>query len=69
MEDKLMLSRHVHWAQKLPLDKYPNVKRWADRIWERRAVKRGWSVNRTYGPEEEQLAERHSAADLDALGL
>jgi hypothetical protein len=28
MEDMLMLSRHVHWAQKLPLDQYPNVKRW-----------------------------------------
>jgi GST-like protein len=48
---------------------YSHVKRWADQIWERRAVKRGWSVNRTYGPEDEQLAERHSAADLDALGL
>lgn len=48
---------------------YTHVKRWADQIWERRAVKRGWNVNRTYGPENEQLAERHSAADLDALGL
>ncbi|GAA4003212.1 glutathione-dependent disulfide-bond oxidoreductase [Sphingomonas humi] len=48
---------------------YTNVKRWADQLWERRAVKRGWTVNRTYGPENEQLAERHSAADLDAMGL
>ena len=50
-------------------EEYTNVKRWADQLWERRAVKRGWSVNRTYGPEQEQLRERHSAADLDALGL
>ena len=50
-------------------DEYTNVKRWADQLWERRAVKRGWTVNRTYGPEGEQLRERHSAADLDALGL
>ena len=50
-------------------EEYTNVKRWADQIWERRAVKRGWSVNRTYGPDNEQLSERHSAADLDALGL
>lgn len=50
-------------------EEYTHVKRWAEQLWERRAVKRGWSVNRTYGPEEEQLRERHSAADLDALGL
>jgi GST-like protein len=53
----------------LGAEEYTNVKRWADQLWERRAVKRGWSVNRTYGPENEQLRERHSAADLDALGL
>jgi GST-like protein len=53
----------------LGAEEYTNVKRWADQLWERRAVKRGWSVNRTYGPEGEQLRERHSAADLDALGL
>ena len=53
----------------LGAEEYPHVKRWADQLWERRAVKRGWSVNRTYGPENEQLRERHSAADLDALGL
>lgn len=53
----------------LNAEEYTHVKRWADAMWERRAVKRGWSVNRTYGPENEQLAERHSAADLDALGL
>jgi GST-like protein len=48
---------------------YPHLKRWADLLWERRAVRRGWSVNRAMGPEGEQLRERHSAADLDALGL
>ncbi|GAA4036951.1 glutathione-dependent disulfide-bond oxidoreductase [Sphingomonas rosea] len=53
----------------LNVEEYAHVRRWADQLWERRAVRRGWSVNRTYGPENEQLAERHSAADLDALGL
>lgn len=33
----------------------------------REAVKRGRCVNATGGPADEQLAERHSAADIDAV--
>ena len=32
---------------------------------QRPAVQRGRRVNKVWGPEEEQLPERHSAADLD----
>lgn len=44
---------------------YKNVVRWAEQIDMRPAVKRGKRVNKIWGPEDEQLAERHSAADLD----
>ncbi|MBD6959823.1 glutathione-dependent disulfide-bond oxidoreductase, partial [Vibrio parahaemolyticus] len=38
---------------------------WAKAIDEREGVKRGRIVNRSWGEEWEQLAERHSAADVD----
>ena len=44
---------------------YTNVVRWAEEIQERPAVKRGQRVNKAWGPEEERVPERHSAADLD----
>jgi len=44
---------------------YKNLTSWASRIAERPAVKRGCRVNRVWGPEEEQLPERHSASDFD----
>jgi len=46
---------------------YKNVVRWVDEINQRPAVKRGQCVNRTWGPEEGQLRERHSASDFDKL--
>lgn len=49
----------------LQVHEYSHVKRWADQIQSRPAVKRGQRVNRSWGPEEEQLPERHSAADLE----
>ena len=52
-------------AEFLDVYSYTNVVRWAKQIHDRPAVKRGRRVNRTWGPEELQLAERHSAADLD----
>lgn len=54
-------------AEFLDVQSYTNVIRWASEIRERRAVKRGSRVNRTFGPEEEQVRERHSAADLDHI--
>jgi GSH-dependent disulfide-bond oxidoreductase len=43
---------------------YKNVRRWADTIAARPAVKRGSMVNRTYGEPTEQLHERHDASDF-----
>ncbi len=43
---------------------YKNVIRWAAGIAARPAVIRGRMVNRSWGPEEGQLPERHSAADF-----
>ncbi len=44
---------------------YENVRRWGKQISERPAVKRGRMVNRTYGPPESQLRERHDASDFE----
>lgn len=52
-------------AEFLQADSYPHVQRWANEIAERPAVKRGSRVNKTWGPEELQVAERHDASDLD----
>ena len=43
---------------------YTHVKRWADTIAARPAVKRGRIVNKISGDPSEQMAERHSAADF-----
>ena len=48
---------------------YKNLLRWTDEVAARPAVKRGRVVNRTWGPENEQLAERHDAQDFAKLGL
>ncbi len=44
---------------------YKHVVRWASEIEERPAVQRGRRVNKTWGPEEERVPERHAASDLD----
>ncbi|MGH8854346.1 MAG: glutathione-dependent disulfide-bond oxidoreductase [Telluria sp.] len=49
----------------LSVHEYPHVRRWADEIAARPAVIRGRKVNRVRGKPEEQVAERHDAADLD----
>ena len=49
----------------LQVDDYPNVQRWANAILARPAVQRGRIVNRTWGEAWEQLANRHSAEDID----
>ncbi|MGI4732004.1 MAG: glutathione-dependent disulfide-bond oxidoreductase [Janthinobacterium lividum] len=43
---------------------YLNVRRWADAIAARPAVRRGRIVNRVMGDPSEQLAERHDASDI-----
>jgi len=51
-------------ARFLSVEEYANVRRWADAIAQRPAVKRGRMVNRLNGPPEEQLHERHDASDF-----
>ncbi|NHI00220.1 glutathione-dependent disulfide-bond oxidoreductase [Oceanimonas sp. MB9] len=52
-------------AEFLSVSDYKNVQRWANRIAERPAVQRGRRVNRVWGDESEQLAERHGADDFN----
>ena len=46
-------------AEFLGVHEYEHVLAWAERIGGRPAVKRGRHVNRTFGPEEGRLPERH----------
>ena len=56
----------VYEAQEfLDVTSYTHVVRWATEIEARPAVQRGRRVNRTWGPKDEQLPERHHASDLD----
>ncbi|MGH0037955.1 MAG: glutathione-dependent disulfide-bond oxidoreductase [Myxococcota bacterium] len=52
-------------AEFLDVKSYTHVVRWASEIAERPAVQRGQRVNKTWGPEELRVPERHSASDLD----
>jgi GST-like protein len=61
----LIAGQAYEAAEFLDVASYTNVIRWAKRIGERPAVRRGRLVNRLVGPEEEQMAERHEAADFD----
>ena len=49
----------------LSVHEYEHVIAWADRFYARPAVQRGAMVNRTFGPPEMQLWERHDASDFD----
>jgi GST-like protein len=61
----LAMGKLYEAAEFLDVTSYTNVLRWAEEIFERPGVVRGRRVNRAWGPEEEQVLERHSAADLD----
>jgi len=52
-------------AEFLDARSYTHVVEWAERIGQRKAVKRGRMVNRTFGEPEEQLHERHDASDFE----
>lgn len=52
-------------AEFLSVHEYRNVQRWADRLLERSAVRRGRMVNRTTGEPASQLHERHDARDFE----
>ena len=51
-------------AEFLDAGSYKHVQRWAKEVAARPAVKRGRIVNRTNGPLNEQLHERHDASDF-----
>ena len=53
----------------LSIDEYENVARWVGEIAARPAVKRGRIVTKTWGEDDEQLAERHSSADFEGKRL
>ena len=48
----------------LDVESYTHVRRWMADIEQRPAVRRGRKVNRTWGQEDKQVRERHSAADI-----
>ena len=52
-------------AEFLDVGTYTHVLRWVKDIEARPAVQRGRRVNKSWGPEEERLIERHSASDFD----
>ena len=53
----------------LSIHEYANVDRWVKQIAERPAVRRGRIVNKAWGEENEQLLERHSAADFEGKNI
>ncbi|MCR9277066.1 MAG: glutathione-dependent disulfide-bond oxidoreductase [Pseudomonadaceae bacterium] len=60
----LVLHNIYEAAEFLEVSSYENVVRWAKAIEARPAVARGKRVNRSWGPEDQRVVERHSAADF-----
>jgi GST-like protein len=60
----VLLNRVYGAAEFLDAASYTHVLRWAKQIDARPAVKRGRIVNKTNGPLEDQLHERHDAGDF-----
>jgi GSH-dependent disulfide-bond oxidoreductase len=61
----LVLGELYDAGEFLAVHQYQQVRRWADEILARPAVRRGRKVNRVRGKPEEQVLERHDASDLD----
>ncbi|RDV39407.1 glutathione-dependent disulfide-bond oxidoreductase [Bradymonadaceae bacterium TMQ3] len=62
---KLALGELYDAAEFLSVHTYKNLLRWAKAIEGRPAVQRGVMVNRTWGPADQQLHERHDASDFE----
>jgi GST-like protein len=60
----LVLNRVYEAAEFLDAESYENLGRWTREIEAREAVQRGRMVNKTSGPPEGQLHERHDAGDF-----
>ena len=61
----LVMGKLYEAGDFLDVESYKHVRRWTEEIHQRPAVRRGRRVNRAWGPEEEQVPERHDASDLD----
>ena len=61
----LVLNNLYEAAEFLDVNSYTQVVRWASEIQARPAVQRGRRVNKTWGPEEDQLPDRHAASDFE----
>ena len=60
----LLLHNQYEATEFLQVESYECAQRWAQEIQARPAIQRGRRVNKVTGPEELQVAERHSAADI-----
>lgn len=65
----LVLGQLYSAADFLDVASYTHVLRWAKQIQQRPAVIRGKRVNLVWGPEQDQLAERHNASDFDQASV
>ena len=65
----LMKGKLYNAAEFLDVASYKHVMRWADQLLERKAVLRGRLVNRTWGEENQQVAERHDASDFEGVDI
>lgn len=61
----LVLGHLYEAAEFLQVNDYQHLQRWAKQLAQRAAVKRGRIVNRSWGEENEQLLQRHSASDFN----
>jgi GST-like protein len=61
----LVLNDSYDAGEFLEVESYTQVVRWASEIEERPAVARGRRVNKTWGPEEKRVPERHAASDFE----
>ena len=62
---ELVIAELYSAQEFLQVHTYEHLTRWAEQIAKRPAVQRGRRVNKAWGPEDEQVLERHSAADID----
>ena len=61
----LVLGQAYEAGAFLDVERYTHLRRWAQEILQRPAVRRGRIVNRTSGPLDQQLHERHDASDFE----
>jgi len=61
----LALGQVYSAGEFLSVKDYKHVQRWTAQIGARPAVQRGRKVNRTFGPPQDQLHERHDASDFE----